>query len=195
MKKAALAIIPFLVLFSAAVMSQLISSANANPNWIPWENTSPSTYPIINVVSPVDGGNYSSSDVWLNITVTKLDWLSTTNYQIKSISYAVYNMTTDTRYATKKLEVRDSLEVVDALFSFNFSVNIAGLKDGAHTLWYKVNGMGGDFEFELNALTIDFTVYTLKPEPFPTTLVATASGISVAAISLGLRVYFKKRKH
>ena len=33
------------------------------------------------------------------------------------------------------------------------------------------------------------------PEPFPTTLVAIASGASVAVISIGLLVYFKKRKH
>jgi len=32
-------------------------------------------------------------------------------------------------------------------------------------------------------------------EPFPTVLVATASGVSVAIIGVGLLVYFKKRKH
>jgi LPXTG-motif cell wall-anchored protein len=41
--------------------------------------------------------------------------------------------------------------------------------------------------------TVPFTV--AKPEPFPTALVATASGLSVAVVGLGLLVYFKKRKH
>jgi hypothetical protein len=33
-----------------------------------------------------------------------------------------------------------------------------------------------------------------SPEPFPTLLVATASGVSIAAVAVGLLVYFKKRK-
>lgn len=32
-------------------------------------------------------------------------------------------------------------------------------------------------------------------EPFPTALLATASGASAAIVSFGLLVYFKKRKH
>ena len=39
--------------------------------------------------------------------------------------------------------------------------------------------------------TISFNVVA----PFPTTLVITASGVSVAIIGVGLLVYFKKRKH
>jgi hypothetical protein len=57
MKKTALAIMPFLVLFSATVMSQLVGSANANPNWRPWENA-PSS-PTIAIQSPVEGESYS----------------------------------------------------------------------------------------------------------------------------------------
>jgi N-acetylneuraminic acid mutarotase len=34
-----------------------------------------------------------------------------------------------------------------------------------------------------------------EQQPFPTALVATASGLSVAVVGLGLLVYFKKRKH
>jgi LPXTG-motif cell wall-anchored protein len=39
--------------------------------------------------------------------------------------------------------------------------------------------------------TISFNVVA----PFPTTLVITASGASLAVIGIGLLVYFKKRKH
>ena len=34
-----------------------------------------------------------------------------------------------------------------------------------------------------------------KPEPFPTTIVAVATSVTVAVASAGLIVYFKKRKH
>jgi hypothetical protein len=37
--------------------------------------------------------------------------------------------------------------------------------------------------------------FRIVPEAFPTTLVATASGISVTVVCLGLLVYFKKRNH
>jgi len=70
---------------------------------------------------------------------------------------------------------------------------------------------GKPFEYTLNItdyawiLTINYThsshkiVITLTRqlhplEPFPTTLVATASGISIAIIGIGLLFYFKKRK-
>lgn len=33
-----------------------------------------------------------------------------------------------------------------------------------------------------------------EPEPFPTTIVITASGASLAVVGIGLLVYFKKRK-
>jgi N-acetylneuraminic acid mutarotase len=40
--------------------------------------------------------------------------------------------------------------------------------------------------------TVNFTI--AKPEPFPTALVATVSGVSAAIIGVGLLAYFKKRK-
>ncbi|MCJ7560689.1 Ig-like domain-containing protein [Candidatus Bathyarchaeota archaeon] len=39
------------------------------------------------------------------------------------------------------------------------------------------------------------TIYFSVEVPFPTMLVASASGVSVAVIGVGLLVYFKKRKH
>jgi hypothetical protein len=181
------------IVFLSVVITQIANSVNANPNWKPWENTSPSNYPIISVVSPVEGGNYSSNDVWLNITVTKPSWLNTTNYQIKFISYAVYTVNIDTPYS-RKLEMRDSLDVADEPSSFNFSVNIAGLEDGAHTLYRNVNGVDGDGEFNLIAFT-DFTVYTPEPESFSTSIViASAVTVAVVLIGLSLLLYGIKRK-
>jgi hypothetical protein len=38
------------------------------------------------------------------------------------------------------------------------------------------------------------TPFDQQPEPFPTAFVATASGVSIAIVAVGLLVYFKKRK-
>ena len=53
--------------------------------------------------------------------------------------------------------------------------------DGVESVWSSIQ-------------TIDFTL-TKETEPFPTALVATASGVSIAIIGVGLVLYFKKRKH
>jgi len=71
------------------------------------------------------------------------------------------------------------------------NTTLAGLSAGAHNVtvyaWDTAGNMGA-------SPTVTFTVAV--PEPFPTALVATASGLSVAAVGLGLlMVYFKKRKH
>jgi nitrous oxidase accessory protein NosD len=51
--------------------------------------------------------------------------------------------------------------------------------------------------FEVDSVTVELPEWTNTPdlpEPFPTALVATASGTLVAVIGVGLLVYFKKRK-
>jgi hypothetical protein len=72
------------------------------------------------------------------------------------------------------------------------NTTLAGLSMGTHNVtvyaWDTAGNMGA-------SPTVTFTV--AKPEPFPpfpTALVATASGLSVAAVVIGLLVYFKKRK-
>jgi hypothetical protein len=68
------------------------------------------------------------------------------------------------------------------------NTTLTGLLDGVHNITVYAT----DFAEHTGASeTIYFSVEV--PEPFPTTLVATASGASVAVISLGLLVYFKKR--
>jgi parallel beta-helix repeat protein len=67
---------------------------------------------------------------------------------------------------------------------------IANVTNDVHSITVYANDTYGNMGA---SLTVTFTV--AKPEPFPTALVATASGLSVAVIGLGLLVYFKKRKH
>ena len=67
------------------------------------------------------------------------------------------------------------------------------LSDGTHTITVYVFTERG----QANSQTVHFTVSPEpipEPEPFPTTLVA-VSIVSVTVVSIGLLVYFKKRKH
>jgi hypothetical protein len=68
------------------------------------------------------------------------------------------------------------------------NTTIAGLRSGLHNVTVYAEGA---FENEGVSETITFNV----EESFPATLVAAASGTSVAVIAMGLLVYFKKRKH
>jgi hypothetical protein len=82
----------------------------------------------------------------------------------------------------------------DTLIAGN--TTLTGLSIGSHNVTVKavdLAGHAGAFE------TVNFTVaeeleIQPEPDPFPTTIVFTASGASVASIGVGLLVYFKKRK-
>jgi len=67
------------------------------------------------------------------------------------------------------------------------NLTLAGLSIGDHKIKVVVWTVRGVF-----SQTIYFSVS--QPEPFPTTLVAAASIAAVAAVGVGLLVYFKKRK-
>ena len=188
MRKAALAMMPFLVLFSAAVMSQLVSSASANPNWRPWENAP--NFPSITVESPVEGESYMSSDVWLKFMVNKpSDW-TVSNGQIRLVAYCVDGVPNGIADENETIvEVQDPMDSLNPTISFSF--NLAGLKDGQHTVMVYVEGTVKEWSgVGAESQRISFKVYS-----FPTALIATASGLSATVISLGLLVYFKKRKH
>jgi predicted phage tail protein len=72
------------------------------------------------------------------------------------------------------------------------NTTLTGLPNGEHNITvYATDETGNTGASE----TIIFNVAKPEPpSPFPTTLVATASGASVAVVGLGLLVYFKKRK-
>jgi hypothetical protein len=62
------------------------------------------------------------------------------------------------------------------------------LPSGSHTLTIYANDTVGNMG---TSSTSDFNI----AEPFPTTLAATASGVAVTVVCVGLLVYFKKRNH
>jgi multisubunit Na+/H+ antiporter MnhC subunit len=70
------------------------------------------------------------------------------------------------------------------------NMTLTGLANGVHDLTIYAKDKAGNIGA---SETIYFSVEV--PEPFPTTLVVTASVASVAVIGVGLLVYFKKRKH
>lgn len=71
------------------------------------------------------------------------------------------------------------------------NTTLANLPCGEHKVTvYAIDNVGN-----IGSETIAFTILEPEAEPFPTTLVATASVIAVAVVGIGLIVYFKKRKH
>ena len=71
------------------------------------------------------------------------------------------------------------------------NTTLANLPYGEHN----VTVYGWDEAGNVGASEIIIFNVAKPPEPFPTALVATASGISFTIIAAGLLVYFKKRKH
>jgi N-acetylneuraminic acid mutarotase len=69
------------------------------------------------------------------------------------------------------------------------NVTLSGLSSGMHNVTVYARD---EFDNTGASETIIFTVDV--PEPFPTTLVAAVSGVSIAVVGAGLLVYFKKRK-
>jgi hypothetical protein len=72
------------------------------------------------------------------------------------------------------------------------NTTLTGLSEGSHNLIVYANDTAGNM---VSSQTIYFTIGTESvPEPFPATLVVTASGASAATIiGIGLLVFFKKR--
>jgi hypothetical protein len=72
------------------------------------------------------------------------------------------------------------------------NTTLSGLPVGVHNVtvyaWDAVGNVGA-------SETVYFTIAEPEPEPFPTTLVATASGATIVLVSTGLLVYFRKRTH
>jgi hypothetical protein len=102
-------------------------------------------------------------------TVSDLPLNFTVNEQWSKISY-----------------VLDGLENV----TINEKTTLTNLVNGKHNLTiYATDDDGNTGASE----TLYFTVSV--PEPFPTTLVIAVSGVSLAAVVVGLLVYLKKRKH
>jgi hypothetical protein len=103
---------------------------------------------------------------------------TTFNASDVDLSFAVNEQTSRTAYS---IDGNDNVTVVG-------NTTLAGLPVGVHNVtvytWDEAGNVG-----------VSETVYFTVTEPFPVTLVVVASVASVAAISMSLLFYFKKRKH
>jgi len=174
MKKTALSVMSLVVLFSIAGVSLTVNSANANWGWRPWENWEKISYPIIDVVSPVEGRWYPSNNVWLNFTLTKpSDWFSKPGCFISHVGYSVDShvigpfgrIIENSDNKQVMIEVKDySRDVPNSPTSFNFSFNLEGLTDGKHALEIQVEGNYDWTEFYYTFPRTSFTVDSVPPQ-------------------------------
>jgi len=187
MKKAALALILTIVLFSTVLVSQTLSSASANPGWKPWE-LMPTNLPSLVISSPINGESYASNDIWLNFTVEEpSDWLNKTDCYISYVTYCVDGDANgrgrgssyeDGVSYTDENEVIGNVQDYGSAMnnSYSFSFKLGGLAAGKHTV---------DVCIEVNYETISFsqdespmrsfTVYPSSPTPSPTQEASPAS--------------------
>jgi N-acetylneuraminic acid mutarotase len=101
-------------------------------------------------------------------------------YADSSVSL-VFTVNKPVKWTGYSLDGQDNVTIVG-------NTTLSGMSDGLHNVTvYAEDSFGNMGASE----TVSFSVEV----PFPTTLVATASGILVAAISIGLLVYFKKHHH
>jgi hypothetical protein len=130
-------------------------------------------------------GNTVSSGVFhfaIDTTPPRISVLSPENRTYYStylpLSFSVDELTSQVGY---------SLDGNETLSDMG-NTTLTGLPYGSHNITLHANDTSG------NTGTSEI-IYFSVAEPFPTTLVATASGVSVAIAVVGLLVYFKKRKH
>ena len=92
---------------------------------------------------------------------------------------------------------------------YNLSVTLNELTEGSHSLeviattsgeyWNQTTGSNGQYYDRVNGTTqgssgvVYFTI--AKPSTFPTSLVASASGVSITGVAVCLLYYHKKRNH
>ena len=193
-----------------------VSLGMANPIWVGYYPTEAvKTPPTITFQSPIKYQTYASNSLWLNFSIIKPEsWFLQINdgydeqgnpavLTLVNITYISYIIDGVTNTSTP---VHDLTRYYEAfpIRNLNFST-ILTLPDGTHNIAISIQGESyyfmpeqnvnnGPLRTQMNATSeiINFTVRT--QETFPTTLVITASGATLAAVSVGLLVYFKKRK-
>ena len=207
MKKTVLALTFILTLFSAAFCTQIISLAEANPNMFIKPR-----YCHISIQSP-QNGTLNSASILLNFTVEKCDISDVYSY-----FYILDGQ--DIQSGGKVEEIQfvgeKSVGSFDEHVFPNVETTLTGhvvlptLPDGPHSVTVFTGQVVGDGTirpanvdpFSTTAtFNVDSTIQSASPTaqeavsaPLPTTLVATASGVSAALFCLGLLVYFKKHK-
>jgi hypothetical protein len=214
-----------LLLLFLIVTTQSVNFAEANMIPLMWFPTKPDeTPPRITIYSPSENNVFVSSNdsitILLNFTVNKpREWFSSTKLSedympgtLESVVRVVsYNYTIDGN-ESKNIPVDDNFHLTGSNpnETLRFSSNLT-LSKGAHNITIDVECMSAYVEFEgagngyktvtfyghsqpvnFTITNPDFTITNL--EPFPTALFA-AGATLVAVVSVGVLIYFKKRKH
>jgi hypothetical protein len=126
-----------------------------------------------------------------SVTVKLPEWASPPSVHLISPENATYtsaNVTLNFTVNKQTSWMGYSLDGQDNVTSTG-NTTLVGLANGLHNITVYAKD---EFENTGVSETIHFNVDV--PEPFPTTLVAVASGASIAIIGIGLLIYFKKRK-
>jgi hypothetical protein len=204
MKKTVLALTLIMTLFSAALYTQIISLAKANPNMF-----IKSRYCHFLIQSP-QNGTLNSAQVLLNFTVKKWDISDVYSY-----FYVLDGQDIQSGVKIEEIQfVGEETISEEHLFSYVETTLmgqavLTSLSDGAHSVTVFIGEVLDDGtirpanvdSFSTTAtFNVDLTIQSPSPtpqeneqKPFPTTMVATASGVSAALACLGLLVYVKKR--
>ena len=206
-----MAIILGLLLMTVAFHFPLFASANPMYE-IPYPSEPNNELPTLKLESPQNGTAYTEGTAELVFAVTKpfswhIYWYTGASEPIPVIGSYIVWVYLDGNITYHFLDPH-----LQRVRTANYSLTLDWLKSGTHSLridmkattYYK-NPYPDLYDYLTHSMnvseTIQFTIQdasTPSPEPhqepFPTTLVATVSGFSAATISLGLLVYFKKRK-
>jgi len=124
------------------------------------------------------------------ITSLKIAYNETLKYNVTLENSVTLNFTVNEAitWLGYSLDNQNTTTIHNYLFR---TITLTNLTLGSHTIVLyatDVNGNTGSSEIAKFSISEE-------PEPFPTTLIAVASGASVAVIGVGILIYFKKRKH
>jgi hypothetical protein len=188
MKRTALALIfTIALLLSVMAGTKMVNLAEANP-WPPGYFPPPPPYVIIQ--SPQDRVYYDTELILLNFTFKANSELNP--------SASLFYLLDGKDYRLESVKVEEVtyfvLDEEDYHAGYEGHVLLSNLSDGPHTLIVFAGYADSDGVIN-GSIGNDAKVnFSIEPEPFPTTMVATASGVSAALACLGLLVYFKKRR-
>ena len=189
MKKTALTL-TFILLLLFSVLAEIQAVFFASAATGATENVATSSHAIL-IDSPNNYTIYETS-LPLNFTVTWLTSDDTQNIEwryLTSLSYII----DDTPSVTIMNRTTST-----SPFKMNEGLNISELRNGQHKIEVKASFLQNSAililsTYNISSAPVSFAVEV--PAPFPTTLVAVASGASAAVVGVGLIVYFKRRKH
>jgi len=192
------------LLFSAIAITLPVKEGNANPflgyyfDASPPSDMQPQT---ITLLSPENNSVYAlnnltfsfnvslnSTDTWYHIHIDRIYYRASWQEDAVSVynwsSHDLWNPSDDDPYLT----------------DFSYEFNLTEIPEGRQNITITTYTIGSYvkslFYYEFNTNISSSVIFTIDttPKSFPASLVAAASGASVAIVSVGLLVYFKKRK-